>query len=48
MWTATHLNGVLVGIKLTSQGTTNQPKIKIELFLKNEPKPDKLNEINNP
>ncbi len=45
MWTATHLHGVLVGIKLTSQGTTSQPKIKIELFLKNEMIPDKLEEI---
>jgi 3-methyladenine DNA glycosylase/8-oxoguanine DNA glycosylase len=44
MWTATHLHDVLIGIKLTSQGTTNQPKIEIELFLKNKPRPDLLSE----
>jgi 3-methyladenine DNA glycosylase/8-oxoguanine DNA glycosylase len=45
MWTATNLQSILVGIKLTSQGTTNQPRIKAEIFLKNEPKPDQSDEI---
>jgi len=36
MWTATHLNGVLTGIKLVSKGTTKNPRILVKLFLKNK------------
>jgi DNA-3-methyladenine glycosylase II len=45
IWTATHLSGVLTGIKLTSLGTTEQPRINAELFLKNEPEPEQLSKI---
>lgn len=45
VWTATHLGGVLVGIKLTSSGTTEQPGINAELFLKKEPKTEQLIKI---
>ncbi len=36
LWTATHLNGILVGIRLASRGTTMLPKIAGTLFLKSE------------
>lgn len=45
IWTATHYNCVLVGIKLMSTGTTEQPRINAQIFLKNEPKSGQLNEI---
>lgn len=45
IWTATHLGGVLVGIKLMSMGTTEQPRINAELFLKKEPEPEQLSKI---
>jgi DNA-3-methyladenine glycosylase II len=32
MWTATHLHDHLVGIQLTSKGTTSQPRIMAKLF----------------
>ncbi len=46
MWTATHLHDRLVGVKLASGGSIKRPRINVELFLKNEPKPEQLNDIN--
>jgi 3-methyladenine DNA glycosylase/8-oxoguanine DNA glycosylase len=37
LWTALHLNGMLVGLKLSSKGSTKQPLLRIEVFLKNAP-----------
>ncbi len=37
LWTALHLNNMLVGLKLSSKGSTHQPLLKIELFLKDVP-----------
>jgi 3-methyladenine DNA glycosylase/8-oxoguanine DNA glycosylase len=47
MWTATHLNGVLAGIKLVSKGTTKNPRIIAKLFLKNKPGETQLEEMKN-
>ena len=45
LWTATHLSGVLTGVKLISKDTVNRPRIIARLFVKNKPKPDALNEM---
>ncbi len=37
LWTALHLNGMLVGLKLSSKGSTKQPLLKIGVFLKDFP-----------
>jgi DNA-3-methyladenine glycosylase II len=37
LWTAFHLNGLLLGLKLSSKGSTKQPLLKIEVFLKDAP-----------
>ncbi len=47
MWTATHLNGVLAGVKLVSKGTTKNPRIIAKLFLKNKPGEKQLAEMKN-
>jgi 3-methyladenine DNA glycosylase/8-oxoguanine DNA glycosylase len=45
LWTATHLNSILVGIKLTSRGTTRRPRIAATLFLKSKPESGSLEGI---
>jgi 3-methyladenine DNA glycosylase/8-oxoguanine DNA glycosylase len=45
MWTATNLTGILAGVKLTSKGTVNRPRIIARLFVKTKPKPGTLNKI---
>ncbi len=37
MWTATHLGGVLAGIRLSSKGTVKHPRIAVRIFLKEKP-----------
>jgi 3-methyladenine DNA glycosylase/8-oxoguanine DNA glycosylase len=37
LWTALHLDNLLLGLKLSSKGSTKQPLLKIEVFLKNAP-----------
>ncbi len=37
VWTATHLQGVLAGLKLSSTGTTGKPRIVAKLFLRIPP-----------
>ncbi len=37
IWTTTHLNGVLAGVKLVSKGTTKNPRIIAKLFFKKRP-----------
>lgn len=45
IWTATHIRDVLLGIKLMSNSTTEQPRINAKIFLKNEPRQELLNKI---
>ncbi len=45
LWTATHLNGILVGIKLTSRGRTKRPRIMATLFLKSKPVSESIDGI---
>lgn len=37
LWTALHLDGTLLGLKLRSKGTTDRPFIQIEVFLRDVP-----------
>jgi 3-methyladenine DNA glycosylase/8-oxoguanine DNA glycosylase len=46
LWTATHIDGRLVGIKLRSRGTVDEPNVIAEIFLKKMPGPDLLRSIN--
>lgn len=45
LWTAVHLNGTLVGLKLTSKGTTKKPTIEAKIFLENKPSEESLGKI---
>ncbi len=45
--TALHLNNMLVGLKLSSKGSTKQPLLKIEVFLKNVPTREQREAIKN-
>jgi 3-methyladenine DNA glycosylase/8-oxoguanine DNA glycosylase len=36
LWTSLHLNDTLVGLRLTSKGTINNPRIAAKIFFKNE------------
>jgi 3-methyladenine DNA glycosylase/8-oxoguanine DNA glycosylase len=47
MWTSTHLDGALTGIRLVSKGTTKNPRINAKLFLKNRPGKEQLSKIKN-
>ncbi len=37
IWSATHINGMLVGVKLTSEGTVKRPRLTAEAFLRKRP-----------
>ena len=45
LWTAVYLNDTLVGLRLTSKGTINDPCIEAKIFLKNKTSNEKLNQI---
>lgn len=45
IWTAAFLNDSLVGVKLTSKGTTKTPCIAAKIFLESEPSKENLNNI---
>jgi hypothetical protein len=45
IWTATHIHDHLVGIRITSKGTTGQPKILATIFLESSRDPEKLDEM---
>jgi DNA-3-methyladenine glycosylase II len=45
LWTAVHLNGTLVGLKLISKGTTKNPHIEAEIFLESQPSEESLEKI---
>ncbi len=45
LWTATHIQGHLVGIRLASSGTTERPKIAATIFLESSPTTEKLDRI---
>jgi 3-methyladenine DNA glycosylase/8-oxoguanine DNA glycosylase len=45
MWTSTHFNGVLAGIRLVSKGTIKHPKIIAKIFLKNKPDKKQISEM---
>lgn len=36
LWTALHVDGVLLGLKLSSSGTTARPKIQVRVFSRNK------------
>ncbi len=40
-----HLENTLIGLKLTSEGTTDNPRIKVEIFLEDKPTAEKLDKI---
>lgn len=45
LWTATHIQGHLAGIRLTSRGTTKRPRIAATIFLEGSQAAEKLDEI---
>jgi 3-methyladenine DNA glycosylase/8-oxoguanine DNA glycosylase len=45
IWTATYICRHLVGIKITSRGTTEHPKIMARIFLESRPAPDVLDKM---
>lgn len=45
LWTATHIQGHLVGIRLTSRGTTKRPRIAATIFLESSPAIEELDAI---
>ncbi len=45
LWTATHIQGHLVGIRLASRGTTKRPRIAATIFLESSPAAEELDEI---
>ena len=47
LWTAALLNDSLIGLKLTSKGTTKNPKIEAKIFLETKPSKEALCEIRN-
>jgi 3-methyladenine DNA glycosylase/8-oxoguanine DNA glycosylase len=46
LWTATHVDERLVGIKLHSIGTVDEPRVIAEVFLEKRPNADQLRSIN--
>jgi 3-methyladenine DNA glycosylase/8-oxoguanine DNA glycosylase len=46
LWTATHIEDRLVGIKLSSEGTVDEPLVIAEIFLEKKPNADQLRSIN--
>jgi 3-methyladenine DNA glycosylase/8-oxoguanine DNA glycosylase len=45
LWTATHIQGHLAGIRLTSRGTTQRPRIAATIFLESSPAAGELDAI---
>ncbi len=45
LWTATHVDGRLVGIKLWSKGTVDNPRVIAEIFLEKKPNAGQLRSI---
>jgi 3-methyladenine DNA glycosylase/8-oxoguanine DNA glycosylase len=45
LWTAVYLDGTLVGLRLTSRGSTDKPRVAARLFLKSKPTNEKLYKI---
>ena len=45
LWTAAHIRGHLVGVRLASRGTLKHPKIAATIFLEGGPASEKLDEI---
>jgi len=45
LWTAVHLESTLIGLKLSSKGTTNNPRITAKIFLESKPTEEKLDKI---
>ena len=45
LWTATHLEGRLAGIKLASRGTTSRPAIAVRIFLAERPTRTRAREL---
>lgn len=46
LWTATHIEGTLVGIKLSSKGTIDEPAVVAEIYLERKPDASQLRTIN--
>jgi len=47
LWTAVHLDGTLVGLRLASEGSTDNPRIAARIALKSKPTNEKLRKIEN-
>jgi hypothetical protein len=45
LWTALHLNGRLLGLKLRNKGTTGKPAVFVEVFMAGVPTPDQKKTI---
>jgi 3-methyladenine DNA glycosylase/8-oxoguanine DNA glycosylase len=45
LWTAVHLDGTLVGLRLASRGSTDNPLVAARIFLKSKPTNEKLQKI---
>ena len=45
LWTAVHLDGTLVGLRLTSGGSTDKPRVAARIFLKSKPTSEKLYKV---
>jgi 3-methyladenine DNA glycosylase/8-oxoguanine DNA glycosylase len=45
LWTAVHLNETLFGLRLTSKGTINNPRIEAKIFLKSKTSNQKIDKI---
>ena len=45
LWTAVHLDGTLVGLRLASRGSTDNPCVAARIFLESRPTNEKLYKI---
>ncbi len=45
LWTATHLDSTLAGIKLSSNGSVSNPKVLVRIFSRKEQKPDEQENV---
>jgi 3-methyladenine DNA glycosylase/8-oxoguanine DNA glycosylase len=45
MWTATHIDGNIIGLKLRSKGTLDNPRVIVEVFMEKRPNASQLRSI---
>jgi 3-methyladenine DNA glycosylase/8-oxoguanine DNA glycosylase len=46
LWTATHVDDMLVGVKLSSIGTVDEPRVIAEVFMERRPNASQLRSVN--